>query len=152
MWKKGVQCMKSILKAHGKYNKIMNFNVSLLWTLSKETFHAHKTALINHKDICIEAFCDICAYLGQIKSYSWDVRNYARYIMPLHNDQPKALKANKTVRFSNTVVTEKLSQGFHVNFTSLELACIFNVSLKETSLISIWNIRWYQAQVSLGIS
>ena len=99
-----------------------------------------------------EAFCDICAYFSRIKSYSWDVRNYARYIMPFHNDQPKALKANKTVRFSNTVVKEKLSKGFNVNFTSLELACVFNVSLKETSLISVWNIRWYQAQVSLGIS
>ena len=115
----------------------MNFNLNLLRTLNKDSFHAHKTALINHKDICIEAFCDICAYLGQIKSYSWDVRNYARYIMPLHNDQPKALKANKTVRFSNTVVKEKLSKGFNLNFTSLELACVYNVSLKETGLLSV---------------
>ena len=79
--------MKSILKGHGKYNKIMNFNFNLLRTLNKEAFHAHKTALINHKDICVETFCDICSYLIQIKCYTWDVKNYARYIMPLHNDQ-----------------------------------------------------------------
>ena len=77
------------------------------------------------------------SYLNQIKGYTWDVKNYARYIMPLHNDQPKALKAEKAVRFSNTVVKEKLSKGFNLNFTSLELACVYNVSLKETGLLSV---------------
>ena len=128
--------IQSILTGHGNYNKLSNFNVGLLRTLSKEAFHAHKKALSNHKDICTVSLCDICEYLGRIKSYSYDVKNYARYIMPFCNDQPKAVKSKKTVRFKNSVMTEKLSKGFRVNFTSLEWACIFNVSLKETSLIS----------------
>ena len=115
----------------------MNFNFNLLRTLYKDSFHAHKTALINHRDICIKTFCDICSYLGQIKSYTWDVKNYARYIMPLHNDQPKAFKTNKTVRFGNSFVKENLSKGFKLNFASLELACMYNVSLKETGLLIV---------------
>ena len=59
--------IQSILKGHGSYNKMVNFNVGLLRTLSKDAFHAHKTALTNHKDICTEALCDICEYLGRIK-------------------------------------------------------------------------------------
>ena len=55
----------------------------------------------------------------------------------LYNEQPKALKAKKTVRFGNTFVKEKLSKGFNLNFTSLELACVYNVSLKETGLLSV---------------
>ena len=115
----------------------MNFNLNLLRTLNKDSFHAHKTALINHRDICMETFCDICSYLGQVKGYTWDVKNYARYLMPLQNEQPKALKDKKTVRFGNTFVKEKLSKGFNLNFASLELACVYNVSLKETGLLSV---------------
>ena len=128
--------IQSILKGHGSYNKMANFNVGLLRTLSKDAFHAHKIALTGHKDICTEVLCDICEYLGRIKNYSWDVRNFARYIIPFCNDQPKAGKSKKTVRFKNSVMTEKLSKNFRVNFASLEWACMFNVSLKETSLIS----------------
>ena len=57
--------------------------------------------------------------------------------MPLHNEQPKALKEKKTVRFVKTLVKEKLSKGFNLNFASLELACVYNVSLKETGLLSV---------------
>ena len=128
--------IQSILTGHGNYNKLSNFNVGLLRTLSKEAFHAHKKALSNHKDICTVSLCDICEYLGQINSYSYDVKNFARYIMPLCNDQPKVLKTKKAVRFKNSGVSEKPLQGFQVNFTSLEVACMFNVSLKETCLIS----------------
>ena len=128
--------IQSILTGHGNYNKLSNFNVGLLRTLSKEAFHAHKKALSNHKDICTVSLCDICEYLGRINSYSYDVKNFARYIMPLCNDQPKVLKTKKAVRFKNSVVSEKPLKGFQVNFSSLEVACMFNVSLKETCLIS----------------
>ena len=40
--------IQSILTGHGNYNKLSNFNVGLLRTLSKEAFHAHKKALSNH--------------------------------------------------------------------------------------------------------
>ena len=132
-----MNCKKSILKGHEKYKKIINTSLNLFRTLNKDSFHAHKTALINHRDICCENFCDICSYLSKVKSYTWDLKNYARYLMPLHNEQPKALKAKKTVRFGNTFVKEKLSKGFNLNFASLELACMYNVSLKETGLLSV---------------
>ena len=57
--------------------------------------------------------------------------------MPLQNEQPKALKDKRTVRFGNTFVKEKLSKGFKLNFASLELACVYNVSLKEMGLLSV---------------
>ena len=57
--------------------------------------------------------------------------------MPLHNEQPNILKRKKTVRFVKSLVNEKLTKGFNLNIVSLELACMYNVSLKETGLLSV---------------
>ena len=112
---------KSILKGHGKYKKIMNFNLNLLRTLNKDSFHAHKTALMNHSDICIETFCDICSYLGQVKSFTWDVKNYARYLMPLQNEQPKAFWQY----FCERKIVERLQFKFYIFRVSLRVQCFF---------------------------
>ena len=117
--------------------KIMNSNLNLFRTLNKDSFHAHKTALMNHKDICIDNLCDICSYISQVKNYTWDVKNYARYLVPLPIDQPKTLKQKKTVRFVKSSVKEKLPKGLSLNIVSLELACTYNVSLRETGLLSV---------------
>ena len=132
-----MNCKKSILKGHEKYKKIMNSNLNLFRTLNKDSFHAHKTALMNHKDNCVDNLCDICSYFGQVKSYTWDVKNYARYLVPLQNEQPKTLKQKKIVRFVKSLVNEKLTKGLNLNIVSLELACTYNVSLKETGLLSV---------------
>ena len=132
-----MNCGKSILKGHEKYTKFMNANLNLFRTLNKASFHAHKIALTNHKDICIDKLCDICSYIDQVKNYTWDVKNYARYLVPLPNEQPKTLKQKKTVRFVKSLVKEKLAKGLSLNIVSLELACTYNVSLRETGLLSV---------------
>ena len=66
--KLAMNCGKSILKGHEKYKKFMNSNLNLFRTLNKASFHAHKNALMNHKDICIDNLCDICSYFGQVKN------------------------------------------------------------------------------------
>ena len=135
--KLAMTCGKSILKGHVKYTKFMNSNLNLFRTLNKASFHAHKNALTNHKDICIDKLCDICSYIAQVKNYTWDVKNYARYLVPLPNEQPKTLKQKKTVRFVKSPVKEKLAKGLSLNIVSLELACTYNVSRRETGLLSV---------------
>ena len=49
--KLAMNCGKSILKGHVEYTKFMNSNLNLFRTLNKSSFHAHKNALKNHKDI-----------------------------------------------------------------------------------------------------
>ena len=127
--------IRSILK-HGHYNELVNQNVDLLRTLSKEAFYAHKRALSNHRELCTISLCSICEYFSRINNYSYDVKNFARYVMPFCTDQPRALKNKKVVRFKNFVVSEKPLRGFRLNLTTLEAACFFNVSLKETCLVS----------------
>ena len=46
-----LSCGKSILKRNVEYTKFMNSNLNLFRTLNKASFHAHKNALKNHKDI-----------------------------------------------------------------------------------------------------
>ena len=129
------QNVRSILK-YGQYNGMMNQNIDLLRTLSKEAFSAHKQALINHHEMCHISLCNICLYFNRIKSYSYDAKGYARYVMPFSTTQVKALKDKKVVRFQVSNLSEKPMKGFQINFTALEAACTFNVSLRETRLIS----------------
>ena len=72
-----------------------------------------------------------------MKNYTWDVKNYARYLVPLPIEQPKTLKQKKTVRFVKSPVKEKLAKGLSLSIVSVELACTYNVSLSETGLLSV---------------
>ena len=73
-----------------------------------------------------------------MENYTWDVKNYARYLVPIPNKlQPKTLKQKKTVHFSKSTVREKLAKGLSLNIVSVELACNYNVSLIETRLLSV---------------
>ena len=129
------QNVRSILK-YGQYNGMMNQNIDLLRTLSKEAFSAHKQALINHHEMCHISLCNICLYFDRIRGYSYDAKGYARYVMPFSTPKVKALKDRKNVRFQVSNLLEKPKKGFQINFSALEAACAFNVSLQETRLIS----------------
>ena len=129
------QNIRSTLK-YGQYNGMINQNIDLLRTLSKEAFSAHKQALINHHEMCHISLCNICLYFNRIRSYSYDAKGYARYVMPFSTTQVKALKDKKVVRFQVSNLSEKPMKGFQIHFTALEAACAFNVSLQETRLIS----------------
>ena len=129
------QNVRSILK-YGQYNERMNQNIDLLRTLSKEAFSAHKLALISHCEMCQISLCNICVYYDRIRGYSYDAKGYARYVMPFSTPKVKALKDRKNVRFQVSNLLEKPKKGFQINFSALEAACAFNVSLQETRLIS----------------
>ena len=129
------QNVRSILK-YGEYNEKMNQNIDLLRTLSKEALSAHKQALINHCEMCQISLCNICVYYDRIRGYSYDAKGYARYVMPFSTPKVKALKDRKNVRFQVSNLLEKPKKGFQINFSALEAACAFNVSLQETRLIS----------------
>ena len=129
------QNIRSILKC-GQYNGMMNQNIDLLRTLSREAFSAHKQALIHHHEMCHVSLCNICLYFNRIKGYSYDAKGYARYVMPFSTTKVKALKNKNMVRFQVSNLSEKPMEGFRINFTMLEAACAFNVSLRETRLIS----------------
>ena len=85
------QNVRSIVK-YGQYNGMMNQNIDLLRTLSKEAFSAHKQALINHHEMCHISLCNICLYFDRIRGYSYDAKGYARYVMPFSTPKVKALK------------------------------------------------------------
>ena len=90
----------------------MNSNLTLFRTLDKFAFHAHQKALRNHKAICQNNLCDICTYVAKVADYTWDLKNYARYLTPMVNKlQPETLKQKKTVKFSNSDVREKIQKG-----------------------------------------
>ena len=72
-----------------------------------------------------------------MENYTWDVKNYARYLVPLPNKRPNTLKQKKTVHFVKSPVKEKLAKGLSLNIVSVELACTYNVSLSETGLLSV---------------
>ena len=129
------QNMKSILKS-GRYNEKINQNIDLVRTLSKEAFAVHKQALIHHSEICHLSLCTTCMYYEKIKSYNYDSKGYARYVMPLDTPNMKASGDKKTVSFQHKDLSNKQKGGFRINFATLEAACAYNVSLKETSLIS----------------
>ena len=70
-----------------------------------------------------------------MENYTWDVKNYARYLVPMPNKlQPKTLKQKKTVHFSKSDVREKIVKGLSLNVLSVARACNYNVSLSETRL------------------
>ena len=125
----------SILK-YGQYNGLMNQNIDLLRTLSREAFSAHKQALIHHHKLCHVSLCNICLYFSRIKGYSYDAKGYARYVMPFSTTKVKALKNKNMVRFQVSNLSEKPTKGFQINFAAIEAACAYNVSLQETRLIS----------------
>ena len=126
--------MKSILK-DVSYSKFMNSNLSLFRSLEKCAFHAHQKALKNHKSICQHKLCDTCTYSTQVSNYTWDLKNYSRYLQPLVNRlQPDNLKQKKRVKFSDSHVDNKIQKGLNLNFLSLARACSYNVSLHETRL------------------
>ena len=127
--------MKSILKS-GRYNEKINQNIDLVRTLSKEAFAVHKQALIHHCEICHLSLCTTCMYYEKIKGYNYDSKGYARYIMPLNTPDMKLSKDRKTVSFQHNNMPNKQRGGFQVNFATIEAACAYNVSLKETSLIA----------------
>ena len=56
--------------------------------------------------------------------------------MPLNTPKMKASRDRKTVSFQHNDLSNKQRGGFRINFATLEAACAYNVSLKETSLIS----------------
>ena len=93
------QNIRSILK-YGQYNGMINQNIDLLRTLSREAFSAHKQALINHHEMCHISLCNICLYFNRIRSYSYDAKGYARYVMPFSTTNVKAMKDKKSCSFS----------------------------------------------------
>ena len=116
----------------------MNSNLTLFRTLNKSSFYAHQSALKNHRAICQDNLCDICTYIAKVANYTWDLKNYARYLMPMPNKlQPQTLKQKKTVHFSKSDVREKIVKGLSLNVVSVECACNYNVSLSETKLLSV---------------
>ena len=56
--------------------------------------------------------------------------------MPLNTPKVKALKDRKNVSFQVSKLSNKPKEGFVINFSALEAACAYNVSLQETRLIS----------------
>ena len=86
--------------------------------------------------MCHISLCNICLYFNRIRSYSYDAKGYARYVMPFSTTNVKDMKDKKVVRFQVSNLSEKPMKGFQIHFTALEAACAFNVSLRETRLIS----------------
>ena len=135
--KLAVSRVKSILK-NVSYTKYMNSNLTLFRTLDKSSFYAHQKELRNHRAICQDNLCDICTYIAKVADYTWDLKNYARYLTPMANKlQPQTLKQKKTVHFSKSDVREKIVKGLSLNVVSVECACNYNVSLSETRLLSV---------------
>ena len=106
-------------------------------TADRSAFRAHQAGLKNHKENCEVSLCDICRLAGAVSKFTWDMKNYSRYLKPL-DSWPKILEKNKVrkkVSFDGPEILNEKKKSFEVNMLSFSLACLFNVSLIETRLL-----------------
>ena len=129
--------MKSILRT-SSYTQSINYDFAIFRTNEKSAFKAHQTGLRNHQDSCTKDLCDTCKFAREVSKYSWDLRNYSRYLRPFEN-KPKLSdkkEQKKKVSFGELEVFNKKQMGLQFNMVSFARACYFNVSMIETKLLN----------------
>ena len=102
----------------------------------KSSFFARKRALIAHKLVCLEPFCEICNISDKIKSFVYTPSNLSRYNKTIECTQKTNL-SNKKVRFvegDNYKIFEKRTK-INLNLINVFRACEQNVSFEELSLL-----------------
>ena len=121
--------------------------MSVFRTQDLPTFRAHQIGLKNHRAECTEKFCEICKFGAAVSKYTWDVRNYSRYLKESSlvvwqdqldlSDQKENKQNEKKISFGGSHIVNKKQKGFHLNMLSLEKACFYNTSMVETALIKL---------------
>ena len=61
------------------YMKSHNFDIGLFRGEGKNSFFARKRALVAHKLVCFEPYCEICNISEKIKTFVYTPSNLARY-------------------------------------------------------------------------
>ena len=117
------------------YNKSSNVDITLFRTSERAAFQAHKYGLKSHKESCELPLCDICQFADNVMKFSWDSKNFSKYLKPLEI-RPKLSKNGETIKhvsFSGPTTSTKRKFGLELNMMRLYQACVHNVSLKETN-------------------
>ena len=119
----------------------------MLETQDQPTFTAHQIGLKNHREECTKKLCEICKFGEAVSKYTWDARNYSRYLKEASlvvwqdqldlSDQEENKENEKKISFSGLHIINKKQKGFHLNMLSLEKACFYNTSMVETALIKL---------------
>ena len=119
--------------------------MSVFRTQDQPTFRAHIIGLKNHRAECTEKLCEICKFGAAVANYTWDARNYSRYLKEASlvvwqdqlniSDRKESKDDEKKISFSGFHIVNKKQKGFHLNMLSLEKACFYNTSMVETALI-----------------
>ena len=120
------------------YLKSHNFNIKLFRAEGKNSFYARKRALVAHKLICIEPYCEICNISEKIKTFIYTASNLARYNQTIESS-PKLTLSRKRVRFAERKDYEILEKttNIELNLMNLFRACEQNISFKELTLLKI---------------
>ena len=121
------------------YSSKNNFDVTNFRATDKSLFRGRHIALDIHKKICSLPLCEICNFANLVSQYSWDSKNYLRYLTPLDHlsKLPTRNMKKKKVTF-DVEVTNKTDRGqrpFNLNISTVRQACAFNVSFIVTMLL-----------------
>ena len=128
--------IQSILKKTS-YSPSDNLDIAMFRTSDRATFAAHQVGLKGHTESCGANLCDICKFAQNVSRFTWDIKNYSRYLKPLESTQsgPKP-GPKKRISFNTETIVTKKRRGFQVNMNTLSQACFYNISLPETALIN----------------
>jgi hypothetical protein len=120
------------------YIKSNNFDTALFRGEGKSSFFARKRALIAHKLVCFEPYCEICNISEKIKTFVYTPSNLSRYNKTIECTQKTNL-SNKKVRFvkgDNYKIFGKRTK-INLNLINVFRACEQNISFEELSLLKI---------------
>ena len=131
--------IKSILK-NTSYSKSSNVDISLFRTSERAAFKAHQIGLKSHRESCELPLCDTCQFANNVTRFTWDAKNFSRYLKPLEI-WPKLSDRSgpiKHVSFSGRISSRQKDSKLEVNILRLYQACKHNVSLSETNHLYIF--------------
>ena len=117
------------------YNKLYNFDAALFRGEGKSTFFARKRALVAHKLICLQPFCDICDIADKIKIFVYTPSNLSRYNKTIECTQKRHLSNKKVCFVGKNKYESVVKRNINLNLINVFRACEQNVSFEELALL-----------------
>ena len=115
-------------------------DISLFRTSERAAFKAHQIGLKSHRESCELPLCDTCQFANNVTRFTWDAKNFSRYLKPLEI-WPKLSDRSGTIKhvsFSGRISSRQKDSKLEVNIMRLYQACKHNVSLSETNHLYIF--------------
>jgi hypothetical protein len=103
----------------------------------KFQFYANKRAFIIHSSNCETESCQECKFFKQVKGFIYQQNSLLSYDLGNINfSDTKLQKTDKKLRFKSGSTKELKKRRLVVDYTAIQLACWYCVSLREYTLLS----------------